>query len=33
MQSFSDIRQIILEKIVEIERQLGGNTQRIEEIE
>lgn len=33
MQSFNEIRQIVLEKILEIENKIGGNTQRIEGIE
>jgi hypothetical protein len=33
MQSFNEIRQIVLEKILEIENKIGGNSQRIEVIE
>ena len=33
MQSFNEIRQIVLEKIMEIENKIGGNTTRIEVIE
>jgi hypothetical protein len=33
MQSFNDIRQIVLDKVVEIESKMNGSTQRIEVIE
>jgi hypothetical protein len=33
MQSFNDIRQIVLDKVVEIEGKLNGSGQRIEVIE
>lgn len=33
MQSFNEIRQIVLEKILEIENKIGGNTQRIDVID
>ena len=33
MQSFNEIRQIVLEKILEIENKIGGNTTRIDMIE
>ncbi len=33
MQSFNDIRQIVLDKVVEIEGKMNGSAQRIEVIE
>ena len=33
MQSFNDIRQIVLDKVVEIESKMNGSAQRIEVIE